>query len=279
VLAGLVTATALALGTWALHYFNINLRLPCPFVTGDKKKKALENGEVRTPHRGPWDDCIRPGNPKPFRHIIVQTCVNLTCSDRLGNCSRQMVTRPCRRFRRWMWRPTCAVMPRRASGSATRSVASVDAVMLALPSSHTLEHSVILWHDAPHDGSRCCEEWGENRFLGPSQKPLISFPPPETVFPMCSIPRATLTHHWWSPPQAAQSLHSTGCLYVRDFRVKEEDNGRFLDLLERYFAASDGQRDARPQYAFQVTSVADDGAQSMAWCCIQTLGIHGVDRR
>ncbi len=52
--------------------------------------------------------------------------------------------------------------------------------------------------------------------------------------------------------KAAQSLHATGCLYVRDSRVAAADNERFLDLLERYFAASDGQRDARPELHYQV---------------------------
>lgn len=52
--------------------------------------------------------------------------------------------------------------------------------------------------------------------------------------------------------QAAESLYRTGCLLVRDWRVKEEDNTRFLDLLERYFESSDGERDARPQLGYQV---------------------------
>jgi hypothetical protein len=52
--------------------------------------------------------------------------------------------------------------------------------------------------------------------------------------------------------KAAESLHATGCLYVRDSRVAAADNERFLDLLERYFAASDGKRDARPDLNYQV---------------------------
>ena len=52
--------------------------------------------------------------------------------------------------------------------------------------------------------------------------------------------------------QAAESLHKTGCLFVKDSRVKEEDNNAFLDLLERYFASSDGIRDARPDLSYQV---------------------------
>lgn len=52
--------------------------------------------------------------------------------------------------------------------------------------------------------------------------------------------------------KAAASLHATGCLYVKDARVAAVDNERFLDLLERYFAASDGKRDARPELHYQV---------------------------
>lgn len=52
--------------------------------------------------------------------------------------------------------------------------------------------------------------------------------------------------------KAAASLHATGCLYVNDSRVAAADNERFLDLLERYFAASDGKRDARPELHYQV---------------------------
>lgn len=36
------------------------------------------------------------------------------------------------------------------------------------------------------------------------------------------------------------------------------DNERFLDLLERYFAASDGKRDARPELHYQVRAVCED---------------------
>lgn len=52
--------------------------------------------------------------------------------------------------------------------------------------------------------------------------------------------------------KAARSLQSTGCLYVRDSRVLHADNEAFLDLLERYFASSDGIRDARPELHYQV---------------------------
>ena len=39
---------------------------------------------------------------------------------------------------------------------------------------------------------------------------------------------------------------------VRDPRVDELDNNRFLDMLEQYFESCDGIRDARPEIAYQV---------------------------
>lgn len=53
--------------------------------------------------------------------------------------------------------------------------------------------------------------------------------------------------------QASESLYKTGCLLVRDSRVKDEHNEAFLDLLERYFEGSDGKSDARPDLHFQVS--------------------------
>jgi hypothetical protein len=52
--------------------------------------------------------------------------------------------------------------------------------------------------------------------------------------------------------KVAQALHKYGVCVVRDPRVKESDNNRFLDMMERYFEISDGIRDARPEFAFQV---------------------------
>jgi isopenicillin N synthase-like dioxygenase len=39
---------------------------------------------------------------------------------------------------------------------------------------------------------------------------------------------------------------------VRDPRVDEKDNNIFVDMMERYFEGSDGKRDARPEFSFQV---------------------------
>ena len=51
---------------------------------------------------------------------------------------------------------------------------------------------------------------------------------------------------------AAKSLHSTGVLYVKDPRVQNADNDRFLDMMERYFEQSDGVTDSRKEYNYQV---------------------------
>ena len=52
----------------------------------------------------------------------------------------------------------------------------------------------------------------------------------------------------------ANCLRETGCLIVRDPRVKVEDNLAFLDMMERYFAQStaDKLKDTRPELHFQV---------------------------
>ena len=52
--------------------------------------------------------------------------------------------------------------------------------------------------------------------------------------------------------KVAEALHKYGVCVVRDPRVHESDNNRFLDMMERYFELSDGIRDARPEYAYQV---------------------------
>ena len=53
----------------------------------------------------------------------------------------------------------------------------------------------------------------------------------------------------------ANCLHDTGCLVIRDPRVKIEDNMAFLDMMERYFAQSTAakMRDTRPDLHFQVS--------------------------
>jgi hypothetical protein len=52
--------------------------------------------------------------------------------------------------------------------------------------------------------------------------------------------------------EVANALHKYGVAIVRDPRVVESHNNKFLDMLEHYFEESDGVRDARPQYHYQV---------------------------
>ncbi|KAF8225108.1 Clavaminate synthase-like protein [Tricholoma matsutake] len=54
--------------------------------------------------------------------------------------------------------------------------------------------------------------------------------------------------------KAADALITYGALVLRDSRVSEEDNSRFLDLLEDYFnqPLSDLQKDERPDLSYQV---------------------------
>lgn len=52
--------------------------------------------------------------------------------------------------------------------------------------------------------------------------------------------------------KVAEALHMYGIVILRDPRVFNEDNNRFLDMMEQYFEVSDGARDARPQYHYQV---------------------------
>ncbi len=52
--------------------------------------------------------------------------------------------------------------------------------------------------------------------------------------------------------KVADALHKYGLCIVRDPRVKEEHNNKFLDMMEVYFGKSDGIRDARPEYHYQV---------------------------
>ena len=50
----------------------------------------------------------------------------------------------------------------------------------------------------------------------------------------------------------ADALHRYGIVICRDPRVSAKDNDRYLDMMETYFALSDGVRDARPEYSYQV---------------------------
>lgn len=50
----------------------------------------------------------------------------------------------------------------------------------------------------------------------------------------------------------SDALQMYGCAVIRDPRVDYDFNNTFLDMMERYFTLSDGVRDARPQYHYQV---------------------------
>jgi isopenicillin N synthase-like dioxygenase len=52
--------------------------------------------------------------------------------------------------------------------------------------------------------------------------------------------------------KVAEAFHKYGVVVVRDPRVSYVDNERFINMMEKYFEKSDGIRDARPEYNFQV---------------------------
>lgn len=52
--------------------------------------------------------------------------------------------------------------------------------------------------------------------------------------------------------KVAEALHQYGLVIVKDPRVSGADNERFLSMMEKYFEQSDGVRDARPQFDYQV---------------------------
>lgn len=59
--------------------------------------------------------------------------------------------------------------------------------------------------------------------------------------------------------QVAEALHKYGCLVIKDPRVNQAENDRFLDTLERYFDkrskdyySSKPTADIYPDYDFQV---------------------------
>lgn len=58
--------------------------------------------------------------------------------------------------------------------------------------------------------------------------------------------------------KVAHALHHFGLVILRDPRVAEADNVRFLNMMEKYFEGSDGLRDARPEYGYQVGVTKDN---------------------
>lgn len=57
--------------------------------------------------------------------------------------------------------------------------------------------------------------------------------------------------------KVAHCLHHYGLVILKDPRVAEAHNNRFIDMMERYFEGSDGLRDARPEYGYQVGVTKD----------------------
>ena len=57
--------------------------------------------------------------------------------------------------------------------------------------------------------------------------------------------------------KVASALHHYGVVILRDPRVEEKHNDCFLDMMENYFGGSDGVRDARPAYGYQVGVTKD----------------------
>lgn len=73
----------------------------------------------------------------------------------------------------------------------------------------------------------------------------------------------------------AEVLHLYGAAAVCDPRVDEQYNETFLDMMERYFALSDGKRDARPQYHYQVGVTGEKIEKARNFCT--QMGAYGPD--
>jgi isopenicillin N synthase-like dioxygenase len=77
--------------------------------------------------------------------------------------------------------------------------------------------------------------------------------------------------------KVAHALHHFGLVVLRDPRVAEKDNDRFLNMMERYFAGSDGLRDARPEYGYQVGVTKDFVELPRNHC--KSMGAYGPDNK
>eukprot|EP00904_Undaria_pinnatifida_P009792 jgi/Undpi1/5943/HiC_scaffold_2.g01217.m1 len=64
----------------------------------------------------------------------------------------------------------------------------------------------------------------------------------------------------------ADALHRFGIVIVRDPRVSEVDNDLFLDQMETYYAQSDGVKDARPEFSYQVGVTPEGTERPRAHC-------------
>jgi isopenicillin N synthase-like dioxygenase len=95
-----------------------------------------------------------------------------------------------------------------------------------------------------------------------SQKPSDSSKTDKKVNPLINLPTIDFSKFFnkEKDPQAYEAeckkvafcLHNYGIVILQDPRVFEKDNETFLDMMEQYFEGSDGVRDARPEYHYQV---------------------------
>ena len=77
--------------------------------------------------------------------------------------------------------------------------------------------------------------------------------------------------------KAAFALYQYGLVVLRDPRVAEADNDRFVDMMEKYFEGSDGLRDARPEYGYQVGVTKDRVELPRNHC--KSMGAFGPDNK
>lgn len=77
--------------------------------------------------------------------------------------------------------------------------------------------------------------------------------------------------------KAADALHRYGVCVVSDPRVLEKDNDNFLDMMEQYYEGSDGFRDARPHYHYQVGVTPSHVERARNHCKI--IGSFGPDNK
>mmetsp|Transcript_31041 Transcript_31041/g.23082 ORF Transcript_31041/g.23082 Transcript_31041/m.23082 type:complete len:398 (+) Transcript_31041:40-1233(+) len=75
--------------------------------------------------------------------------------------------------------------------------------------------------------------------------------------------------------KVAEAFHRYGVVIVRDPRVSESDNDRFLNMMEKYFETSDGIRDARPDSGYQI-GVTGEGIERARNHCTR-MGAYGPD--
>jgi isopenicillin N synthase-like dioxygenase len=77
--------------------------------------------------------------------------------------------------------------------------------------------------------------------------------------------------------KVAHTLHHYGLVILRDPRVSEADNSTFINMMEQYFGLSDGLRDARPEYGYQVGVTKDFVELPRNHCKI--MGAFGPDNK